>query len=55
MFLYIFQKNTIWSNHTEEYKYIDNKIGKVIFNDAVNISNVENNCYDTFKTFLQKS
>lgn len=42
----IFQKNTIWSNHTEEYKYIDNKIGKVIFNDAVNISNVENNCYD---------
>jgi len=42
----IFSKNTIWSNHTEEYNYYKNKKGKVIINDAVNISLVENNYYD---------
>jgi SAM-dependent methyltransferase len=42
----IFSKNTIWSNHTDEYYYYNNKKGKVIINDAVNISNVGNECYD---------
>jgi SAM-dependent methyltransferase len=42
----IFQKNTIWSNHTNEYNYYPNKKGKVIINDAVNITHVENECYD---------
>ena len=42
----IFSKNTVWSNHTDEYKYYNNKTGKVIVNDAVNISNVKNECYD---------
>ena len=42
----IFSKNTIWSNHTEEYNYYKNKKGKVIINDAVNIQLVENECYD---------
>jgi SAM-dependent methyltransferase len=42
----IFSKNTIWSNHTEEYNYYENKKGKVIVNDAVDITLVENNCYD---------
>jgi SAM-dependent methyltransferase len=42
----IFSKNTVWSNHTEEYNYYPNKKGKVIINDAVNISQVENNIYD---------
>ena len=42
----IFSKNTVWSNHTDEYYYYHNKKGKVIVNDAVNISLVENECYD---------
>ena len=42
----IFHKNTIWSNHEEEYNYYCDKKGKVIINDAVNISLVENNKYD---------
>jgi hypothetical protein len=36
----IFSNNTIWSNHTNEYKYYNNKTGKVIINDAVSISDV---------------
>ena len=42
----IFSNNTVWSNHTEEYNYYNNKKGKVIFNDAVNISLITNNTYD---------
>jgi SAM-dependent methyltransferase len=42
----IFSKNTIWSSHTDEYNYYDNKKGKVIINDAVNISLVKNEQYD---------
>jgi len=42
----IFSKNTVWSNHGDTYNYYDGKMGKVIVNDAVNISSVENNCYD---------
>jgi SAM-dependent methyltransferase len=42
----IFSKNTVWSNHTDEYNYYNNKKGKVIINDAVDISLVQNECYD---------
>lgn len=42
----IFSKNTIWASHTHEYNYYDNKKGKVIINDAVNISLVQNESYD---------
>lgn len=42
----VFSKNTIWSTHTDEYHYFDNKKGRVIINDAVDISNVENEYYD---------
>jgi len=42
----IFSKNTVWSNHTDEYNYYPNKKGKVIVNDAVNISLVQNEYYD---------
>jgi SAM-dependent methyltransferase len=42
----IFSKNTIWSKHTDDYLYYPNKSGKVIVNDAVNITNVNNNVYD---------
>lgn len=42
----VFSKETIWANHTEEYNYFENKKGKVIINDAVNISNVGNDVYD---------
>ena len=42
----IFSKNTIWSNHTDEYNYYENKKGKVIINDTVNITLVQPDCYD---------
>ena len=42
----IFSKDTIQSNHTDEYNYYYNKTGKVIINDAVNISLVKNESYD---------
>jgi hypothetical protein len=42
----IFSKDTIWSNHTDVYKYYKNKIGRVIINDAVNIHLVKNESYD---------
>lgn len=42
----IFSKNTIWSNHTDVYNFYNGKTGKVIINDAVNISLVTNDCYD---------
>lgn len=42
----IFSQNTVWSNHTEEYNYYPGKTGKVIINDAVNISLLENETYD---------
>ena len=42
----IFSQNTVWSNHTDLYNYYDGKTGKVIINDAVNISLVEDNIYD---------
>ena len=42
----VFSKNTIWSSHTDEYNYYRNKKGRVIVNDAVNISRVPNEQYD---------
>ena len=42
----IFSKNTVWSNHSHEYHYYNNKKGNVIINDAVNISQVKNDQYD---------
>lgn len=42
----IFSKNTIWSNHTDEYNYYQNKKGKLIVNDATNINGIENGSYD---------
>jgi SAM-dependent methyltransferase len=42
----IFSKVTTWSKHDEEYNYYQNKKGKVIINDAVNISLVQNEYYD---------
>jgi SAM-dependent methyltransferase len=41
-----FSKNTIWNNHTDEYNFYQNKKGKVIVNDAVNISLIQNETYD---------
>ncbi len=42
----IFSKDTVWSNHSDEYNYYYGKVGKVIINDAVNISLVDNQVYD---------
>jgi len=42
----IFSSHTVWSNHTNEYNYYENKKGKVIINDAVNIQLVQNEVYD---------
>lgn len=43
----IFSKETVWSTHNnDEYNYYKNKKGKVIINDAVNITLVQNDVYD---------
>jgi SAM-dependent methyltransferase len=42
----IFSNDTVWSKHDETYKYFPNKVGKVIINDAVNISGVADSEYD---------
>jgi len=42
----IFSNDTVWSKHNNEYNYYNNKKGKVIINDAVNISSVQNDSYD---------
>jgi hypothetical protein len=42
----IFSKNTVWSQHTDEYVYYQGKTGKVIINDAVNITNISDESYD---------
>jgi len=42
----VFSKNTIWSNHTDVYNFYPGKTGKVIVNDAVDISLVKNDSYD---------
>lgn len=42
----IFSKQTVWSNHNEDYYYYKNKKGKVIINDAVHVSLVQNESYD---------
>jgi len=42
----IFSSNTIWSQHTSVYRYYPGETGKVIVNDAVNISQVKDKTYD---------
>ena len=42
----IFSKETVWSTHDTEYKYYDGKAGKLIINDAVNITDVLTATYD---------
>jgi SAM-dependent methyltransferase len=42
----VFSKNTVWSNHTDIYNFYHNKSGKVIINDAVNITNINDETYD---------
>jgi len=42
----IFSKKTVWSKHVDEYNYYNDKIGKLIINDGVNISQIQNNIYD---------
>ena len=42
----IFSANTIWSNHTTEYKYFRDKKGNVIINDAASGINVASGVYD---------
>ena len=42
----VFSNHIVWSNHTDEYNYYHDKKGKIIINDAVNISLVQNERYD---------
>ena len=42
----IFSKNTIWSQHTDEYQYHRYKTGKVIVHDAVHMPSIETQSYD---------
>jgi SAM-dependent methyltransferase len=42
----IFSNNTIWSKHSDVYNYYNGKTGKVIINDAVDMSAIQNETYD---------
>lgn len=42
----IFSKNTIWNSYNDEYNYYFDKKGKIIINDAVDISLVQDDSYD---------
>ena len=42
----VFSKKTVWADLTDDYNYYPNKKGKVIVNDAVNLSLVQNDYYD---------
>jgi SAM-dependent methyltransferase len=42
----IFSKNTLWSIHTDEYKYHPHKTGNVLVHDAVDLSSIPNQQYD---------
>jgi SAM-dependent methyltransferase len=42
----VFANDTIWSKHTDEYKFYPGKVGKTIINDAVNIDKVLDKTYD---------
>lgn len=43
----IFSPHTIWSIHTgDEYRYYYDKKGKLIINDTVNVTNVQDSVYD---------
>jgi len=42
----VFAKETIWEKHSDNYNFIEGKTGKTIFNDAVDITSVEDKTYD---------
>ena len=42
----VFSNNTIWCRQNNIYNYFENKCGKLIINDAVNITNIEDKIYD---------
>jgi SAM-dependent methyltransferase len=42
----IFSNDTIWSKHDASYNYYENKQGRVIVNDVVNMTDIQNECYD---------
>lgn len=42
----VFSKSTIWENHTDTFNYYPNKSGRVIINDAVDITSVHDGTYD---------
>jgi len=42
----IFSKHTVWSNHTDVFVYHPGKTGKVIVNDAANMTLVADESYD---------
>jgi SAM-dependent methyltransferase len=42
----VFSNETIWGNHSGEFNFFEDKKGKIIINDATNISDIENEKYD---------
>jgi SAM-dependent methyltransferase len=42
----VFSNETIWGNHSDEFNFFGNKKGKIIINDATNISDIGNEKYD---------
>ena len=42
----VFSNDTVWSKHDAAYNYYENKQGRVIVNDVVNMTDIQNECYD---------
>jgi len=43
----VFSYDTVWKQHTNDYKFNYNKeAGKTFFNDTVNITSIDDNTYD---------
>jgi len=42
----VFHKNTVWANQNSTYNFFKDKSGKIIIDDAVDITNVSNKTYD---------
>jgi len=42
----VFSETTIWATQNNEYRYYKDRVGKVIINDAVNITDINDESYD---------
>ena len=50
----IFSNDTVWQKYNDtQYKFFENKEGKIILNDAVNLKDIKTELYDFVKKQLE--